>query len=68
MLIIENASSIPSYFLQEVQGFKTIEELDAFILKHGENVIDLLGAQVDRIERKLKERHPDVRHVDLEVL
>lgn len=55
-------------YLQEVQGFKTIEELDAFMLKHGENVIDLLGAQVDRIERKLKERHPDVRHVDLEVL
>ncbi|XP_022665831.1 zinc transporter 9-like [Varroa jacobsoni] len=54
--------------LQEVQGFTTIEELDAFMLKHGESIIDLLGAQVDRIERKLKERHPDVRHVDLEVL
>ncbi|XP_003744908.1 zinc transporter 9 [Galendromus occidentalis] len=56
------------FLLKEVQGFKTIEELDAFMLKHGENVIDLLGAQVDRIERKLKKRHPDVRHVDLEVL
>lgn len=55
-------------FFQEVQGFTTIEELDAFMLKHGESIIDLLGAQVDRIERKLKERHPDVRHVDLEVL
>ncbi|OQR78850.1 zinc transporter 9-like [Tropilaelaps mercedesae] len=54
--------------LQEVQGFTTIEELDAFMLKHGESIIDLLGAQVDRIERNLKQRHPDVRHVDLEVL
>ena len=29
---------------------------------------ELLAHQVDRIERKLKERHPEVRHVDLEVL
>ncbi len=33
---------------------KTIEELEAFMLKHGENIVDLLGAEIDRIEQKLK--------------
>lgn len=54
--------------LEEVMNIETIEQLDAFMLKHGENIVDLLGAQVDRIESNLKKRHPEVRHVDLEVL
>lgn len=33
---------------------KTVEEMEAFMLKHGENVIDTLGSEVDRIERNLK--------------
>jgi len=44
------------------------KELEAFLLKHGEQMVDCLGAEVDRIERNLKEKHPEVRHVDLEVL
>lgn len=54
--------------LEEVMNIETIEQLDSFMLKHGENIVDLLGAQVDRIESNLKKRHPEVRHVDLEVL
>ncbi|XP_013788210.2 zinc transporter 9-like isoform X2 [Limulus polyphemus] len=54
--------------LQEVQNIKTFEEMEAFMLKHGENIVDLLGAHVDRIETTMKKRHPEVRHVDLEVL
>ena len=38
------------------------------MLKHGENVVDCLGEQVDRIEQELKKQHPEIRHVDLEVL
>ncbi|RMC14149.1 hypothetical protein DUI87_09239 [Hirundo rustica rustica] len=54
--------------LQEIQQVKTLEELEAFMLKHGENIIDMLGAEVDRLEKDLKQRNPDVRHVDLEIL
>lgn len=54
--------------MQEMQSVKTIEEVETFVLKHGENIVDLLGAHVDRIEKTLKKRHPEVRHVDLEVL
>uniref|UniRef100_A0A8B9TL71 Proton-coupled zinc antiporter SLC30A9, mitochondrial n=1 Tax=Anas platyrhynchos TaxID=8839 RepID=A0A8B9TL71_ANAPL len=40
--------------LQEIQQVKTLEELEAFMLKHGENIIDTLGAEVDRLEKDLK--------------
>uniref|UniRef100_A0A8C3TXS9 Proton-coupled zinc antiporter SLC30A9, mitochondrial n=1 Tax=Catharus ustulatus TaxID=91951 RepID=A0A8C3TXS9_CATUS len=40
--------------LQEIQQVKTLEELEAFMLKHGENIVDMLGAEVDRLEKDLK--------------
>lgn len=54
--------------LTEIQLVKTPEELESFMLKHGENIIDTLGAEVDRLEKELKQRNPEVRHVDLEIL
>lgn len=54
-----------------LEDCKLVEDeqmLEAFLLKHGEQMVDCLGAEVDRIERNLKEKHPEVRHVDLEVL
>lgn len=54
--------------LLEMQSMKTVEEMETFMLKHGENVIDTLGSEVDRIERNLKKRHPEIRHCDLEQL
>lgn len=37
-----------------MQALKTIDEVEAFMLNHGENVIDLIGAEIDRIESQLK--------------
>ncbi|XP_044537676.1 zinc transporter 9 [Gracilinanus agilis] len=54
--------------LQEIQEVKTPEELEIFMLKHGENIIDTLGAEVDRLEMELKKLNPEIRHVDLEIL
>ncbi|XP_017545651.1 zinc transporter 9 [Pygocentrus nattereri] len=54
--------------LHDIQQVKTPEELESFMLKHGENIIDTLGAEVDRLEKELKQRNPEVRHVDLEIL
>lgn len=42
------------FHLQEIQQVKTPEELENFMLKHGENIIDTLGAEVDRLEKELK--------------
>jgi len=33
---------------------QSIDELEAFLLKHGENIVDMLGGEIDRIELKLK--------------
>ena len=54
--------------IAEMQAVTTTEEAEAFMLKHGENIVDSLGAEVDRIEKKLRQSHPELRHVDLEVL
>ncbi|XP_072554089.1 proton-coupled zinc antiporter SLC30A9, mitochondrial [Paramormyrops kingsleyae] len=54
--------------LSDIQQVKTPEDLENFMLKHGENIIDTLGAEVDRLEKELKHRNPEVRHVDLEIL
>ena len=31
-----------------------IEDVEAFMLKHGEAIIDTLGSEVDRIEQNMK--------------
>jgi len=54
--------------MMEMRSVETTEEAEAFMLRHGENIVDSLGAEVDRIEKKLRRSHPELRHVDLEVL
>lgn len=54
--------------LNEVRTFKDIDELESFMVKHGENIVDLMGGEIDRIELKLRTKHPDIRHCDLEIL
>ncbi|XP_071499958.1 proton-coupled zinc antiporter SLC30A9, mitochondrial-like [Diadema antillarum] len=54
--------------LKEIQNFKNLEDVETFMLKHGERIIDQLGAEVDRIEKLIKATNPEVRHVDLEIL
>ena len=34
--------------------FKDIDELESFMVKHGENIVDLMGGEIDRIELKLR--------------
>ena len=40
--------------VQEMQGISNVEDTEAFMLRHGENIIDSLGGEVDRIEKNLK--------------
>ncbi len=40
--------------LQEVQEFQSVEQMEKFLLEYGEQVVDVLGAEVDRIELKIK--------------
>lgn len=54
--------------LKEVQSFKSVAEVEKFLLGHGEQIVDVLGSEVDRIESRIKKTSPEVRHVDLEIL
>ncbi|KAJ1366130.1 hypothetical protein KIN20_026727 [Parelaphostrongylus tenuis] len=56
---------IPS-LLKEVRALKDEKELEEFMEKHGEKIIDRLGDEIDRIEEEITKKHPDIRHVDLE--
>ncbi|XP_037035022.1 zinc transporter 9-like isoform X1 [Bradysia coprophila] len=51
----------------EVQKFNSIDELQEFILHHGENIVDMMGDEIDRLEKKLSSKFPKVRHIDLEL-
>ena len=37
-----------------MQNLTSLEDTEAFMLKHGENIVDSLGSEVDRIEKNLK--------------
>uniref|UniRef100_A0A915IPZ3 Zinc transporter 9 n=1 Tax=Romanomermis culicivorax TaxID=13658 RepID=A0A915IPZ3_ROMCU len=58
---------LPKLF-EEVKNFDKAEDLEKFMQFHGEQIVDRVGAEIDRIEQNLKNKHPDLRHVDLEVL
>lgn len=52
-------------WLQEVQKLTTVPELELFLLEHGEEVIDMLGQQVDRIEKNIKVMYRRTRLLQL---
>ncbi|RLU23218.1 hypothetical protein DMN91_003421 [Ooceraea biroi] len=54
--------------LEEVKNMQNIDEFEAFLLGLGENIVDMIGGEIDRIEMELKKNHPEIRHCDLEIL
>lgn len=42
---------------QDMKKIQTIDDVEAFLLKHGENIVDMLGGEIDRIELKLRVRN-----------
>lgn len=41
---------------QEMQALKKTDDAELFMLAHGEKIIDMLGEEVDRIEKIMKVR------------
>ncbi|XP_037967951.2 zinc transporter 9 [Plutella xylostella] len=54
--------------LEDIRKVQSIDDVEAFLLKHGENIVDMLGGEIDRIELKLRKKFPQIRHCDLEIL
>lgn len=42
--------------MAEVQTFTSFDQLQEFILYHGENIVDMMGDEIDRLEKKLSVR------------
>ncbi len=40
--------------LAEIQSINDVQACESFMLKHGENIVDRVGAEIDRIERNLR--------------
>ncbi|KAJ1506146.1 hypothetical protein HMI55_002480 [Coelomomyces lativittatus] len=54
--------------LKELKEFQTVDELEVYLLHHGQQVVDQLAEEVDRLEIKIKKSVPEVKHCDLEIL
>uniref|UniRef100_A0A183BKE3 Zinc transporter 9 n=1 Tax=Globodera pallida TaxID=36090 RepID=A0A183BKE3_GLOPA len=52
--------------LKEVNAFKSEKELEEFMMNHGEKLVGRMGDNVDRLEERVQEKHPSIRHLDLE--
>ena len=35
---------------------------------HGEQIIDRIGDEIDRMEKKITSKHPEMTYIDLEAL
>ena len=46
--------NITCLFIQEMANVQTIEDAEEILLKHGENMTDMVGEELDRIEKKTK--------------
>jgi zinc transporter 9 len=39
---------------KEIDHIQTTQDVEMFMLKHGENIVDRVGGEIDRIERNLR--------------
>lgn len=44
------------------------KELEIFLIRQGGRIVSSLGSEVDRLERKVTDKRPEVKHIDLEIL
>jgi zinc transporter 9 len=58
----------PEALMAEVKAIDNADCAEALLLKHSENIIDMIGGEIDRIEYKLRSKFPEIRHCDLEIL
>lgn len=54
--------------LQEVKEIDDEVQFEIFMASHGERIIDRLGDEIDRLEKKITSKHPDMTYIDLEAL
>ncbi|KAH7731783.1 Protein Y71H2AM.9 [Aphelenchoides avenae] len=66
-LYLKEHCNLPA-MLKEVKSLKNEQELEEFMVTHGDKIVDRVGDEVDRLEKEIMRKYPDIRHVDLESL
>mmetsp|Transcript_34721 Transcript_34721/g.90032 ORF Transcript_34721/g.90032 Transcript_34721/m.90032 type:complete len:311 (+) Transcript_34721:806-1738(+) len=51
---------------ENIKSMKDEKQLERFLMRYGSDLIGLLGAEVDRLEAKIRETVPAASHIDLE--
>lgn len=46
--------SLQTLFFKDINNLQNIDQLEEFMLKHGESIVDMMGGEIDRIEMKLR--------------
>ena len=54
--------------LDILRQLKTDQEIERWICNHGDEILLLVGKEVDLLEIKIQEQRPEVKHIDLEIL
>ncbi|KAM7542576.1 hypothetical protein Aperf_G00000011534 [Anoplocephala perfoliata] len=52
---------------KEIKAINTEEDMIAFMLHHGDQLVNTLGAEINQIEEGIKREFPDIRHIDIEI-
>ncbi|MES1904150.1 MAG: hypothetical protein MHPSP_004719, partial [Paramarteilia canceri] len=58
----ENAKQL----IKNLDGMKDNQNIEKFLVQYGDQIIDFLGAEIDRIEKFICRRYPNLKHMDLE--
>lgn len=62
---LQENCDVPAMY-QQVKESKSQREFEEFMMNHGDRLIDKVGDEVDRLEQKVREKYPEIRHMDLE--
>ncbi|KAI8805847.1 cation efflux protein [Cladochytrium replicatum] len=54
--------------IDELRTLETDEQIEEWIVQHGKGIISTLATEVDRLELNIMSNHPEIKHVDLEIL
>ncbi|KAI6177127.1 Zinc transporter 9 domain protein [Aphelenchoides bicaudatus] len=57
-----------THMFEEVKRIDDEAEFQKFMCMHGERIIDRIGDEIDRMEKKITSKHPEMSYIDLEAL
>jgi zinc transporter 9 len=66
-ILLDGEEVARRYMSKEPNLMNAIKD-EAWFLRHSTKLIACVGAEIDRLERKVTDRRPEVKHIDLEIL